>query len=128
VQQLLGGGCGVPRLGPAHVRQIVPPLVVRYTPRMSKRLQVVVGDAELERYQRTAQACGQTVSEWVRQALRAAERRTSDGDVEAKLAVIRKAASYGETGGREVDIDTMLAEIEAGRLAEIEAGLAGADV
>lgn len=93
---------------------------------MSKRLQVVIGDAELERYRRTAQTTGQTVSEWVRQALRAAERQTSSGDVEARLAVIRKAAS-NQIGGREVDIDTMLAETEAGRLAEIEMGLAGAD-
>jgi hypothetical protein len=92
---------------------------------MSKRLQVVVGDDELERYRRTAEVAGQTVSEWVRQALRTAERETSSGDVEAKLALIRRAASY-ETDGREVDIDTMLVETEAGRLAEIEAGLAGA--
>jgi hypothetical protein len=88
---------------------------------MSKRLQVVVGDDELERYQRTAEATGQTVSEWVRQALREAERKTSSGDVEAKLAAIRKAASYRFPAP---DIDTMLAETEAGRLAEIEAGLA----
>jgi hypothetical protein len=93
---------------------------------MSKRLQVVVGDEDLERYRQTAQAQGVNVSEWVRQALRVAERDRSSGDVEAKLAAIRKAVSY-ETGGREVDIETMLAETEAGRLAEIEAGLAGAD-
>jgi Arc/MetJ-type ribon-helix-helix transcriptional regulator len=85
-----------------------------------------VGDEDLERYRRTAQAQGVNVSEWVRQALRVAERDRSSGDVEAKLAAIRKAVSY-ETGGREVDIDTMLAETEAGRLAGIEAGLAGAD-
>ena len=42
------------------------------------------------------------------------EPEASSGDIEAKLAVIRKAASY-ETSGREVDIDTMLAETEAGR-------------
>jgi hypothetical protein len=89
-------------------------------------LQVVIGDADLERYRRTAQAQGVNISEWVRQALRVAERGRSSGDVEAKLAAIRKAVSY-ETGGREVDIDTMLAETEAGRLAGIEAGLAGAD-
>jgi hypothetical protein len=88
---------------------------------MSKRLQVVVRDADLERYSRAADAAGTSLSEWVRQALRVAERERSSGDVEAKLALIRKAASY-ETGGREVDIDTMLAETEAGRLAEIEAG------
>jgi len=101
-------------------------LVVRYTTAMSKRLQVVVADADLERYARTADAAGLTLSEWARQALRAAEREMSSGDVEAKLAVIRKAVSR-ETGGREVDIDTMLAETEAGRLADIEAGLASAD-
>jgi hypothetical protein len=95
---------------------------------MSKRLQVVIGDADLAGYERTAKASGLSLSEWVRQALRAAQRESSDGDVEAKLAIIRKAASYGGNGGREVDIDTMLAETEAGRLAEIEAGLAGADV
>lgn len=89
-------------------------------------MQVVIGDADLERYRRTAQAQGVNISEWVRQALRVAERGRSSGDVEAKLAAIRKAVSY-ETGGREVDIDTMLAETEAGRLAGIEAGLAGAD-
>jgi|CZKG01.1.fsa_nt_gi hypothetical protein len=93
---------------------------------MSKRLQVVVGDEELERYARTAEAAGLSVSEWTRQALRVAEREASSGDVEAKLTAIRKAVSY-EIGGREVDIDTMLAETEAGRSSEIEAGLAGAD-
>ncbi|MGA2164719.1 MAG: antitoxin [Solirubrobacteraceae bacterium] len=94
---------------------------------MSKRLQVVVGDADMVRYEKTARTSGLTVSEWVRQALRTAEREISSGDVEAKLAAIRKAASYEVTGGHEVDIDTMLAETEAGRLAEIEAGFAGAD-
>jgi hypothetical protein len=92
---------------------------------MSKRLQVVVGDDDLERYARTADAAGLTLSEWARQALRAAEREMSSGDVEAKLAVIRKAASYNFPA--EPDIDTLLAEIEAGRLAEIEAGLPGPD-
>jgi hypothetical protein len=91
---------------------------------MSKRLQVVVGDADFERYRQTAQAQGINISEWVRQALRVAERERSSGDVEAKLAAIRKAASYRFPAP---DIDTMLAETEAGRLAEIEAGLAGAD-
>jgi len=93
---------------------------------MSKRLQVVVGDEELERYARTADAAGVSMSEWVRQALRVADREASSGDVEAKLAVIRKAVSH-RSGGREVDIDTMLAETEAGRLADIEAGFATVD-
>jgi hypothetical protein len=48
--------------------------------------------------------------------------RESSEDVEAKLALIRKAAD-NMTGGREVDIETMLAETEAARLADIEAGM-----
>jgi hypothetical protein len=93
---------------------------------MSKRLQVVVRDEELERYERSAEAAGLSTSAWVRQALRVAERERSNGDVEAKLAAIRKAVSY-ETGGREVDIETMLAETEAGRLGDMKSGLLGAD-
>lgn len=91
---------------------------------MSKRLQVVVKDEELERYGRSAEAVGLSVSEWARQALRAAERATSSGDVEAKLAVIRTAAGHRFPAP---DIDTMLAEAEAAYLAGIETGLAGTD-
>jgi len=82
---------------------------------------VVVKDEELERYTRTAEAVGLSTSEWVRQSLRAAERQVSTGDVEAKLAAIRKAASYNFPVPP--DVDTLLAEIEAARLAEIEAGM-----
>lgn len=70
---------------------------------------MVVGEDDLQRYERSAQASGQTLSEWARQAMSAAERRTSSGDVEAKLAVIRKAATYNFPVS---DIDTMLAEDE----------------
>jgi hypothetical protein len=76
---------------------------------MSKRLQVVVKEDDLQRYERSAQASGQTLSEWARQAMSSAERRTSSGDVEAKLAAIRKAATYRFPVP---DIDTLLAEIE----------------
>ena len=52
---------------------------------------MVVRDEDLKRYARTADAAGVTLSEWVRQALRVAERERSSGDVEAqKLALIRK--------------------------------------
>lgn len=79
---------------------------------MSKRLQIVVAEADLERYERSAQAAGLTVSAWARQAMNAAERARSSGDVEAKLALIRKAAASNSVPA--VDIDTMLAEIELG--------------
>jgi uncharacterized membrane protein len=86
---------------------------------MSRRLQVVVKDDELARYARTADAAGLSLSEWARQALRAAEREFSSGDVEAKLAAIRRAASYSVPVP---DVETLLSEMEAERLAEIEAG------
>lgn len=94
---------------------------------MSTRLQVVVADAELEGYRRTARAAGLTVSEWARQALRAAERESSSGDVQAKLAVIRRAVDL-ESTGREVDVREMLTEVEAGRQADAAIGSVGADV
>lgn len=93
---------------------------------MSKRLQVVVADTEIERYAQTAEAAGLSMSEWARQALRAAVREASSGDVEARLALIRRAAG-NRTGGREVDIETMIAETEAGRLAELDADIGTAD-
>jgi ABC-type arginine transport system permease subunit len=83
----------------------------RYTTAMSKRLQVVVADAELHDFERTAGALGLTLSAWVRQTLRAAEREVAMGDVEAKLAAIREASKHNFP---EVDIDQMLAEIEQG--------------
>lgn len=83
--------------------------VVCYTTSMSKRLQVVVREDDLQRYERSAQASGQTLSEWVRQAMNVAERERSSGDVEAKLAAVREAAKCNLPVS---DIDTMLAENE----------------
>ena len=71
---------------------------------------MVVAEADLERYERSAQAAGLTVSAWARQAMNVAERQWSSGDVERKLAIVRKAAAHN--GAPEVDIDTMLAEID----------------
>jgi hypothetical protein len=81
---------------------------------MSKRLQVVVGDTDLARYERTAQAAGLSLSAWARQALSVAQREASSGDVDAKLAAIRRAAGHKIPDA--TDIDTMLAEIETGYL------------
>jgi len=80
---------------------------------MSKRLQVVVDDAELRRYEESAEALGLSLSAWVRSALRAAEREVARGDVDHKLAAIRDA--FGKSFPAP-DIDTMLAEIEQGYL------------
>jgi hypothetical protein len=79
---------------------------------MSKRLQVVVADSDLACYERTAQAARLSLSEWVRQALNVAQREASSGDVDAKLAAIRRAAARNLPDAP--DIGTMLAEIETG--------------
>ena len=83
---------------------------------------VVNSDDEFARYIKTADAAGLSLSEWARQALRAAEREFSSGDVEAKLAAIGRAASYSVPVP---DVETLRAEMEAERLAEIEAGFPG---
>jgi hypothetical protein len=84
---------------------------------MSKRLQVVVDDTELHEYEETAKVLGLTLSAWVRQNLRKASRDVSRGDVEAKLAAIRRAASYSFPAP---DIEQMNEEIERGYLAPFD--------
>lgn len=72
-------------------------------------------ESEYEAFERRAGELGLTLSEWVRQALREAERRLSTGDVATKLAAIDAAASH-PCPVPAVEIDQMLAEIEAGYL------------
>jgi hypothetical protein len=78
---------------------------------MSKRLQVVVDDAELRRFQKAAKSAGVTLAEWVRQALRSAEREKATGDIERKIAAVRQGLSYSFPAP---DIDDMLNELEQG--------------
>jgi len=80
---------------------------------MSTRLQVVLDEAELEEIRRVAQRHRLTVSEWVRQALRASRRAEPRHDEERKLLVVREAAAHAYPTA---DIDRMLGEIEAGYL------------
>ena len=78
---------------------------------MSKRLQIVIGDAQLERFEAAARASGLTLSAWARDALRAAELRTALGDAENKLAAVRAAARHAFPAP---DIDEMNHEIARG--------------
>lgn len=80
---------------------------------MSKRLQVVVDDEELRRFQRAARSAGMTTSEWARQTLRRAERDVADGAPAAKLDAIRTAAGHSFPTA---DIEQLLSEIERGYL------------
>lgn len=78
---------------------------------MSKRLQVILDDRELREIRQAARRSGLTVSEWVRRAMRQAQRTTTDRDPARKLAVIRAASSHSfPTAG----IEQMLNEIETG--------------
>lgn len=82
---------------------------------MSKRLQVVLDDGEFEAIREIAAREGTTVSEWVRQLLRAARRERPTGDRARKLAAVRAAARHRFPTG---EIDQMLEEIEQGYLGD----------
>jgi predicted component of type VI protein secretion system len=78
---------------------------------MTKRLQVLLDEAEWRQIQRSARAERTTVAEWVRRALRQARRSASSKDADHKLAAIRAAARHAFPAP---DIDEMNAEIERG--------------
>ena len=80
---------------------------------MSKRLQVVLDEEELEEIRRVARRHRLTVSEWVRQALRESRRAEPRRDEERKLTVVREAAEHAYPTA---DIEPMLGEIERGYL------------
>jgi hypothetical protein len=82
---------------------------------VSKRLQVVLDDAELAEIQRAARRERLTTAEWVRQALRVARRSVPGPAAKKKLAVVRSAAHHAFPTG---DLGQMLREIERGYLSE----------
>jgi hypothetical protein len=82
---------------------------------MSKRLQVILQDPEYREIQRAARSRQMSIAEWVRQALALARRREPLGDVGKKLEIVRAAAKHEYPTA---DIDSMLAEIEKGYLAD----------
>lgn len=83
---------------------------------MSKRLQVLLDEAELRDLQDAARRQGMPVSVWVRQALREARRREPQGDLDSKLRAVRAATRHNFPTA---DIDQMLAEIERGHLSQL---------
>ena len=80
---------------------------------MSKRLQVLLEEAELAEIRRAARRQRLTTAAWVRQALRAAQRAEPGTDAKKKLAVVRAATLHSFPTA---DIEQMLAEIERGYL------------
>jgi hypothetical protein len=82
---------------------------------MSKRLQVLLDEAELREVQKAARRERVTTAEWVRRALRSARRAQPLTDAGRKLHVVRVAARHAFPAP---DVDQMLAEIERGYTAE----------
>ncbi len=82
---------------------------------MTKRLQVLLPDAEYREIQRTARARHLTVAEWVRQALSAARHREPQSDIGRKLDAVRGAVRHNYPIA---DIDQLLEEIESGYSAQ----------
>jgi hypothetical protein len=78
---------------------------------MSIRLQVVMEEAELRELKAAARRRGMTVSEWVREAIRAMRRQEPTGDRNRKLMTVREASRNAYPSG---DIDEMLRDIERG--------------
>lgn len=83
---------------------------------MSKRLQVVMDDAEYAEIESAARREGETVSGWVRQALRDARRTQPQTRLDEKLALLRASrAMDGPTG----DIEQLLEQTSHGYLYEL---------
>jgi hypothetical protein len=78
---------------------------------MSKRLQVLLPEAEMEELRELADRERMTVGEWVRRELRAARTNRSAAEPQSKLKSVRQAAEYSFPAP---EIDQMLAEIARG--------------
>ncbi len=87
----------------------------RYASSMTKRLQLRIGEVQLEEVRHAAEIEGMTVSEWVRRTLHRASQRFASSSRDSKLAAIQRASSYAFPTG---DIDQMLREIGNGYLSE----------
>ncbi|WP_419840436.1 antitoxin [Candidatus Poriferisodalis sp.] len=83
---------------------------------MSKRLQVLVHEDEYTKIQGAARVCHLTVAEWVRQAMRKAlsDMGQPPDPAATRLRAIAEASQHEFPTA---DIDGMLRDIEAGRLA-----------
>lgn len=78
---------------------------------MSKRLQVLLPESEMDEIRRLARRERISVGEWVRKTLREARSLVPVREAPWKLKAVRRAAKYSFPTG---DIDQMLAEIEKG--------------
>jgi len=82
---------------------------------VTKRLQVLLEDAELAEIQDLARRRRQTTAAFVRDALRAARQEAEYPTVEHRLRAVREAVGHAFPAG---DIESIRAEIEQGYLGE----------
>lgn len=80
---------------------------------MTKRLQVLLDDAELKEIQRIARGQRLTTAEWVRRSLRTARDPNTGSDPRSKLASVAAAVAHSFPIG---DMDALLRDIEGGYL------------
>lgn len=85
---------------------------------MTKRLQVLFDDRELEEIQALARRRRQTTAAFVRDALRSAREAAAYPPIESKLRAVREAVAHEYPTG---DIEEMLAEVERGALGATDA-------
>jgi predicted phage gp36 major capsid-like protein len=78
---------------------------------MTKRLQVLLDDAELAEIQELARRRHQTTAEWVREALRRARDGAAYPETARRLRAVREAAEHAYPTA---DIDEMLEQVERG--------------
>ena len=78
---------------------------------MSRRLQVLLPDSEMDEIRRLARRERLTVGEWVRRKLREARLNQPVHEPQWKLNAVRKAAKYSFPTA---EMDQMLNEIERG--------------
>jgi len=78
---------------------------------MSKRLQVLFDEEDLDELQEIAQRHRMTLAEWVRQTLREARRREPRRSAASKRQAVRRAMKHEFPTG---NIDEMIAQIERG--------------
>lgn len=85
---------------------------------MTKRLQVLLDDDELDDIRALARRRRQTTAAFVRDALRAAREAATYPSVEVKLRAVREAVANEYPTG---EIEQLLAEIERGALGSTDA-------
>ena len=73
-------------------------------------------DEELAQIRQIAEAHHQSVSDWVRQALRAARREYPNAGAGRKVQVVREAATHRYPTG---DMDDLLREIESSQASAV---------